>query len=60
MPKKIGHEKRMQERNMRVEIKNKVQNVNKNMPEDGYSNYKYKKTTQERKQKCTVNARKDI
>ena len=27
----IGHEKRMQERNMGVEIRKKVQNVNKNM-----------------------------
>ena len=38
----------------------KVQNVNKNMEEDEYRNYKYKKTTQERKENCTVNARKEI
>ena len=56
----IGHKKRMQERNLGVEIKKKVQNVNKNNQEDEYRNYKYKKTTQERKQNCTVNARKKI
>ena len=50
----------MQERNMGVEIKKKVQNANKNMQEDEYRNYKYKKTSQQRKQNCTVNARKEI
>ena len=30
------------------------------MQEDEYRNYKYKKATQERKQNCTVNARKEI
>ena len=38
----------------------KVQTVNKNMEEDEYRNYKYKKTTQERKENCTVNARKEM
>ena len=63
MPKKIvGHGRRMQERNMGVEIKKKAQNVNKNMQKYEYRNYKYKKTTwereknvqwmQERKYKC--------
>ena len=50
----------MQERNMGVEIKKKVQNVNENMQEDEYRTYKYKETTQERKENCTVNARKEI
>ena len=50
----------MQERNMGVEIKKKVQNLNKNMQEDEYRNYKYKKRTQERKQNYTVKSRKAI
>ena len=39
---------------MGMEIKKKVQNVNKNMQEDEYRNYNYKKTTQ------AVNERKEI